>query len=87
MAKNILSNLKYAEEHIKESGDGDNTINTSVVQALISRFGLFEGTWRKYHGLEDAETYLRASAEASEKIMAKFKDLHPRYDEIFNSED
>lgn len=87
VAKNILSNLKYAEEHIKESGDGDNTINTSVVQALISRFGLFEGTWRKYHGLEDAETYLRASAEASEKIMAKFKDLHPRYDEIFNSED
>ena len=87
IAEKLPEMVKYAEEHIKESGDGDNTINTSVVQALISRFGLFEGTWRKYHGLEDAETYLRASAEASEKIMAKFKDLHPRYDEIFNSED
>ena len=54
VAKNILSNLKYAEEHIKESGDGDNTINTSVVQALISLFRLFEETYRKYHKINDA---------------------------------
>ena len=47
VAQNILNNLKYAEEHIKVDGDGNNTINRAVVQSLISRFCLFEGTWRK----------------------------------------
>ena len=56
MAKNILNNLKYAEEHIKVDGDGNNTINRAVVQSLISRFCLFEGTWRKYHALPNATT-------------------------------
>lgn len=86
IAKNILDNLKYAEEHINADGDGANTINASVVQALISRFGLFEGTWRKYHGLKDAELYLQASAEASRKLMGKYTTLHPKYEELFNSE-
>ena len=53
VASNILSNLKYAEKHIGSDilVDGKNTINMYVVKALISRFALFEGTWRKYHGL------------------------------------
>ena len=38
VAQNILNNLKYAEEHIKVDGDGNNTINRAVVQSLISRF-------------------------------------------------
>ena len=59
VAKNILENLQYAENHINIDGDGENTINQSVVQALISRFGLFEGTWRKYHKLPDADIYLK----------------------------
>ena len=58
VAQNILNNLKYAEEHIKVDGDGNNTINRAVVQSLISRFCLFEGTWRKYHALPNATTYL-----------------------------
>lgn len=53
VANNILANLLYAEEHINPDGDGNNTINPNVVRALISRFGLFEGTWRKYHGAVD----------------------------------
>ena len=56
VASNILSNLKYAETHIGSNieADGKNTINMYVVKALISRFALFEGTWRKYHGLSGA---------------------------------
>ncbi|MCD8312526.1 MAG: RagB/SusD family nutrient uptake outer membrane protein [Bacteroidales bacterium] len=89
VAGNILANLQYAEEHIGDDPeiDGANTINRYVVEAVLSRFGLFEGTWRKYHGLSGAETYLMASAEASEKLIAAFPTLHPRYEEIFNSED
>ena len=87
VTQHMLEDLQYAEAHIKAEGDGDNTINTDVVRALISRFGLFEGTWRKYHGLDGAETYLRASADASAKLIESFPTLMESYDDIFNSED
>lgn len=87
VAQNILENLKYAEEHIKPEGDGENTINPDVVRALISRFCLFEGTWRKYHGLNDAETYLKECKRASEILVNKYPKLHSNYDEVFNSKD
>lgn len=88
VASNILSNLKYAEEHIGSDIliDGKNTINVYVVKALISRFALFEGTWRKYHGLPDADTYLKECARAAGDVIEEYPDVHPRYDELFNSE-
>ena len=88
VASNILSNLKYAEEHIGSNilVDGKNTINVYVVKALISRFALFEGTWRKYHDMPDAETYLKECVRASRDVIEEYPDVHPRYDELFNSE-
>jgi hypothetical protein len=85
VAMHILSDLQYAEANIK-TGDGDNTINVNVVRALISRFGIMEGTWRKYHGLQGANNYIQASAAASEKLMAAFPALASNYDLLFNSE-
>lgn len=87
VAQNILDNLLWAETHINPGGDGDNTVNVNVVRALISRFGLFEGTWRKYHGLGNAEQYLRACVASSAKLAADFPTLLSNYDHIFNSED
>ena len=87
VASNILDDLKYAEEHIKKDGDGQNTINKSVVQALISRFALFEGTWRKYHSLSDAEKYLKECERVSSVLVNEYPILHPRYEELFNMED
>lgn len=87
VAANILRDLKYAEQHIKVDGDGTNTINVHVIRALISRFGLFEGTWRKYHGLGDSETYLKACVQASEELMKVYPEVHNSYDELFNSQD
>lgn len=86
VAQNILNNLKYAEEHIKVDGDGNNTINRAVVQSLISRFCLFEGTWRKYHALPNATTYLEECTRASKEVMNKYTTPHPNYEELFNSE-
>lgn len=85
VAANILANLQYAEKHIG-SDDGKNTIGLSVVQALLSRFALFEGTWRKYHGLSDADTYLKECVRASEEVLKSYPNVHPNYDEVFNSE-
>jgi hypothetical protein len=86
VTQNILDNLLYAETNIFPAGDGENTIGVGAVRALISRFALFEGTWRKYHSLADSEKYLRACATASEKAMASYPNLMPNYDLEFNSE-
>ncbi|MEG2066146.1 MAG: RagB/SusD family nutrient uptake outer membrane protein [Tannerellaceae bacterium] len=88
IADHLLSNLLYAEEHIKPAGDGKNTINPNVIRAFISRFGLYEGTWRKYHGAVDgvdATKYLEASVKASQKLIDQNLGLVSDYDAVFNS--
>lgn len=88
VANNILNNLLYAEEKIRPDGDGENTVNPNVVRALISRFGLFEGTWRKYHGSVDnvdGTKYLQASVTASQKLIDQNLGLIANYDDVFNS--
>lgn len=87
VAKHILDDLKWAEEHIKAGGTGTNTINVHVVRALLSRFGLYEGTWRKYRGLKDSDVYLKASAAASEKLIGTYPAVMANYDDLYNSEE
>lgn len=41
-----------------------------TVQALKSRVGLFEGTFRKYHGIADYEKYLQYAVDASEAFVS-----------------
>lgn len=86
LAAKIESLLSYAAENIKVNGDGPNTINKHVVLALTTRFGLREGTWRKYHQLGQAEKYLRLSADAASKLIAANLPLMADYDQLFNSE-
>lgn len=86
VAANILRDLEEAEKNIKPAGDGNNTINQKVVQALISRFALFEGTWRKYHGLNNAEKYLQACADYSKKLIDAVPDVADSYELLFTSE-
>lgn len=87
VAEKILEMLLYARDNIKVKGDGANTINTDVVNALISRFGLFEGTWQKYHKTSGGNFsgYLQASMDASSVLIAKYPELHANYNEVFNS--
>lgn len=88
LAAKILELLEYARDHIGTQNDGDNTINVDCVNALISRFGVFEGTWEKYHALStesEYSKYLKASMDASSALMKNHKDLISSYDEVFNS--
>lgn len=88
VASNILRDLKQAVADIREGGNGNNTVNTDVVNTFLSRFALFEGTWRKYHGLQDADTYLQAAADAALAVINTGKySVNPSYDALFNSED
>lgn len=84
---NILRDLNEAVDNIKENGDGPNTINPDVARALLSRFALFEGTWRKYHGLGDENTYLNAANVASSYLVDKYPTIMNNYDAVFNSLD
>ncbi len=89
---NIMEELLYAENNIKVNGDGANTINKACVQVLISRLGLFEGTWRKYHSISDAGAkydktkLLTEAVRASESLMASYPSLLDNYDKLLNSE-
>jgi len=78
VAQNIMTNLKWAEENIGEfsSQDGKNAINKACVQMALSRFTLREGTWRKYHGLTGADTYLKECARVSKDVMDAYPTLH-----------
>ena len=87
VAQKVLDDLKFAESKIKTTGDGVNTINVHAVRALISRFGLFEGTWRKYHGIGGEAAFLNESIRASEELLKSFPNIHSKYDELFTSED
>ncbi len=90
IAKKILEMLQYAQQNIKKDGDGRNTVNLNVVNALMSRFGLFEGTWEKYHQLSsetDYKKYLQASFDASSALIAAIPNIHGNYNELFNSYD
>jgi hypothetical protein len=88
VAQQILEDLLFAEANMLEPGTNGivgNSVSKDVVRALISRFGLFEGTWRKYHGLSGGESFLRASVDASTTLIANHPVLHHNYDEVFNS--
>ncbi|MGQ1787518.1 RagB/SusD family nutrient uptake outer membrane protein [Saccharicrinis sp. GN24d3] len=87
VAKNILDDLTWAEEHINANGNGENTVNRDVVRALITRFGLREGTWRKYHSLGGETPYLQASFEASKALVTDHPTIIDDYQYVFNSED
>lgn len=93
VAELVLDDLLYARNNInkvftKLDVDGANTINRNVVNALISRFGLYEATWYKYHNIQGAniEKFLDASIEASEELMKAYPEIDSNYDAAFNTE-
>lgn len=87
VASNILRDLKYAEANIKITGDGKNTINQDCVRALLSRFGLREGTWRKYHGLADSNTYLQEAERTSKLLIDIFPSVGSNFQHRWSTED
>lgn len=97
VADSVMMRLKWAEEHIGDfqKRDGANAINRDVIRATISRFGLREGTWQKYHGLSDGQKYLDECVRASALLMKDYPTLYKGtdtspgsgYGEMWTSED
>ena len=73
VVQHIFDDLEYAAEWTKADIGNRTAIHKYCALALISRFALYEGTFRKYHpelGLEStANELLQKSIAASEEIM------------------
>ena len=72
----------------------DTRLSKYAALLLKSRVCLFEGTWRKYRNLENADKYLRMSAEAAEKIINSGNfdvystgNIEDDYHALFNQQD
>ena len=99
VADSIVARLEYAIANIGDSSkDGDNAVTADAVRAALSRFLLREGTWAKYHGLNEPwEKYLRKCMEVSQELMNRYPTLYKGngynkylgagYDEVFTTED
>lgn len=64
----VLNDIDYAIQHIPE--DQELYLVTKwTAMALKSRICLFEGTYRKYHGIADYERFLNECATVSEQFI------------------
>lgn len=54
VADQIYKELTWCINNIQDDLAEPNTVNSSVVKAFMSRFALFEGTWRKYHSVDES---------------------------------
>ena len=64
----IMADLDYAIANIPETSELYRVTGWTAL-ALKSRVALFEGTFRKYHGLSGYEKFLNACVSASEELM------------------
>ena len=64
----ILDDLTYAIDNISDKKDLYNVTHWTAL-ALKSRICLFEGTFRKYHGIAGHETFLEACATISKRFI------------------
>ncbi|MBD5234072.1 MAG: RagB/SusD family nutrient uptake outer membrane protein [Bacteroidales bacterium] len=88
--QNIMADLDYAIENLPASRN-TYVVNRYTALGFKSRIALFEGTWRKYHGLDDYEKYLQLCVSASDRLMNEggysiAKDGVEPYFELFNKE-
>lgn len=64
----VLADINYAIENIPAEKEL-NRITKYTALILKARISLFEGTFRKYHGLDDYERFLEEAVSASEELI------------------
>jgi len=87
----VLADFKYAAENVRVTDGAEGlTVNKNVVLALMSRVFLFEGTFLKYHNINQAKSkeYLEAAQWAANEVMKSGKySISDNYRSVFNSVD
>ena len=69
----VLQDINKAVDYLPQSWTADhpNRVNKWTALALKSRICLYEGTYRKYHGLGDYENFLDEAISAASELMEK----------------
>lgn len=92
----VLEDLNFACENCLTTSKlvNTNVINRWVALALKSRICLYEGTYRKYHGLEGSDEWLEECVSASKDLMENGPyslltgyGVDKNYSKIFKSEE
>ena len=85
----VLADFEYAAANVRASdGTAGLSVNKYVVLAMMSRVFLFEGTYHKYHNIDQAKAtkYLEAAKWAANEVIASTKyQLAADYRGLFNS--
>ncbi len=90
----VLADINYAVENIPAEKEL-NRVTKYTALLLKARIGLHEGTFRKYHGLDDHERFLEEAVSAAEELISSeaytlytnggedqaYLDLFARYDQ------
>ncbi|MDR0699689.1 MAG: RagB/SusD family nutrient uptake outer membrane protein [Tannerella sp.] len=70
----IMADFEYAVANIKSDLGNRTRVNKYAALAMLSRFSLYEGTFRKYHPelnlVSTAERFLQRAATAAEEIIS-----------------
>lgn len=87
--QHIMEDLDNAIEMLPAKNDAVRVTKWTAL-ALKSRVALFEGTFRKYHGLSDADKYLKLAADAAETFINEssyklYSAGSTPYRDLFNS--
>lgn len=86
----VLEDFKFAAQYVRPNdGPNQQAVNKYVVLAYMSRVFLFEGTWLKYHKIDEAKAkeYLEAAKWAAEQVMGSgVFSLSNNYRALFTSE-
>lgn len=87
----VLADFQYAAENVRASDGNDGlTVNKYVVLAFMSRVFLFEGTYLKYHNIDQAKAtkYLQAAQWAANEVIKSGKySITDNFRSVFNSLD
>ncbi len=82
VADQIYKELEWCIANVQDDLAEANTVNSDVIKAFMSRFCLFEGTWRKYHSVSDesgtvsANDLLKTCLSVSKELTAKYPTLY-----------
>jgi uncharacterized short protein YbdD (DUF466 family) len=68
--QHVMDDLDYAIANLP-TNKSLYEVTKWTAEALKSRAALFEGTFRKYHGISDYQKYLEACAEISKKFITE----------------
>ena len=87
----VLADLDLAIASLPATKDITRVTKWTAL-ALKARVALFEGTWRKYRGMENADKYLTAAADAAGTFISEsgytiYKEGAEPYRTLFNCEE